>query len=396
MTALVAGSASELPERPARDILPPFTRVTVPMNDADRRIHPRHTFDRAVFCYHDGTRVAGKPIDISIGGMLFASPDARNVPKGTQMGVVFDRSCGIDPPVYLMARVVRFQAEPVEGIGLRWMKATTAMEARHLATFLEILFGISATILLPSIELGQGRMRSTFEFEAFLRAVVERKRAEQQPKAASGTAPAPEPSGRTAPLPRPSLRNPEAGPIGLITRPEEVDALRVSVVPHEQGFSSTRPTQEQEAEDAEAAIAAATGTVLPRRRRPSPPPAAGERALDVTPRERPVAADLAATLEIGTERLRVRITQLGLAALSVRTLVGPVDIDGIYPLKFSIATREGDAVVTATTRIAEVRTGRNDGTPGLELEIVDLDEAAHPGLVARYMKWLQASPHGRA
>jgi len=230
-------------------------------------------------------------------------------------------------------------------------------------------------------------MRSTFLFEAFLRSVVERKRAAQPAR------PPLEDTARTPMPPRGSLRNPEAGPIGLITRPEEVDALRVAVVPHEQGFSSTRATEEQEAEDAEAAIAAATGAVPTRRRRPAATPTP---APEPAARERPVAADVPAILEVGPERLKVRITQFGSAAVFVRTLVGPVDIDGVYPLRFSIATREGEAVVTATTRISEVRTGRNDAMPGFELEVVDLDEGAYPGLVARYVKWLQAGPHGRA
>lgn len=377
------------------------------MSGSERRIHPRHAFDRAVFCYHDGTRISGKPIDISIGGMLFATPDAPRVPKGTQMGVVFDRSCGVDPPIYLFARVVRFQSEPVTGVGLRWVKATTAMEARLLATFLEILFGISASILLPHVELGQGRMRSSFEFEAFLRAIVERKRPELP------TPPAGEP--RVAAPIRTNLRDPEAGPIGFITRPEEVDALKVEVVPHSLGVTSQQAVSDEDLE-----LLAGTP-----RKRPGPEPAeahkpaGGRTATDKAAAEkapekadpgrrrppssgaepvvdRPVAGDLPAVLEVGSERLQVRVTQFARAAFFVRTLVAPVDIDGVYPLRFAIATREGDVTLTATTRISEVRTGRNDGTPGLELEIVDLDEGNRPGLLSRYVKWLQSGSHGRA
>jgi hypothetical protein len=340
------------------------------MNDADRRIHPRHTFDRAVFCYHDGTRVDGKPIDISIGGMLFASPDASRVQKGTQMGVVFDRSCGIDPPVYLLGRVVRYQTEPIAGIGLRWLKATTAMEARTLAAFLEVLFGVSATILLPSIEVGQGRMRSVFAFEAFLRSVIERQRAEHSAQRQSDEV------LRTLPPARTSLRDPEAGPIGLITRPDEVDALGVEVVPHDQGHSvhrsSTAPRDDDPSVDSDAVAAAH------RLRPPEPKPA-----------ERPVHGDLPAVFEIGSERLGVRVTQFSPATLFVRTLVGPVDLDGVYPLRLAIPTRDGEAALLATTRISEVRTGRADGVSGLE--IVDLDEGAHSGLFSRYLKWLQQS-----
>jgi len=297
------------------------------------------------------------------------------------MGVVFDRSCGVDPPIYLFARVVRYQTEPIAGLGLRWIKATTAMEPRLLATFLELLFGVSASRLLAYVAEGQGRMRSSFEFEGFLRDVVERRRPEPR-EAAEGEL-------RSLPPPRTNLRDPEAGPIGLITRPEEVDALKIELVPHAQGH--TGPLAAVTHDDVD-------GLVAPARKSPAaaPAPAPGPTPPSNPLPDRPVPADLAATLEVGSESLQVRITEFSRSALFVRTLVGPVDIDGVYPLRFSIATREGGATLAATTRISEVRTGRNDGTPGLELEIVDLDEGGRSGLLARYVRWLQSTHPGRA
>ena len=96
---------------------------------------------------------------------------------------------------------------------------------------------------------------------------------------------------------------------------------------------------------------------------------------------RPIVVDVTA----GETVMRARITSLGLPRLFVSTSFQPIDPLESLTLSFRLVTKEGEAKILAVCHMLSVDTE----APGLELKVVKLDEGTSPGVVVRYLKWLE-------
>lgn len=114
----------------------------------ERRKHTRWRTDEDVNAYIDGDRLDLQSADISSGGMMLAT-DLHILP-GVQVALVFRSQFEEEgQPIFLIARVMRRQAKPFIGLGLRWERAVTESEPARLIAFLRTRL----RLLSPSVEV---------------------------------------------------------------------------------------------------------------------------------------------------------------------------------------------------------------------------------------------------
>ncbi|MBM4370628.1 MAG: PilZ domain-containing protein [Deltaproteobacteria bacterium] len=115
----------------------------------ERRKHTRWKLDESVHCYIDGDRIDHRSFDVSSGGLFLITDNP--IPPGVQVALVFQsqfQETGI--PIFLVARVMRRQLQPVAGVGLRWERAVTEAPAEQLIAFLRT----HLRLLAPRVETG--------------------------------------------------------------------------------------------------------------------------------------------------------------------------------------------------------------------------------------------------
>ena len=97
---------------------------------------------------------------------------------------------------------------------------------------------------------------------------------------------------------------------------------------------------------------------------------------------------LPAHLEMEGVILPSRIRQVGVTAMFVESRLRPVDPAARVKVRFEIATRDGRAPVLCDARVTGTDSGALCGVPGLEVEILEMNEGKQAGIYTRYLKWL--------
>jgi hypothetical protein len=101
----------------------------------ERRRHTRWKMDEDIHCYVDGDRMDLRSSDMSSGGMLLTTDVL--IQPGVQIALVFRGQVQDGgKPIFLLARVMRRQVLPTEGVGLRWERAVTEGPPAELIAFL--------------------------------------------------------------------------------------------------------------------------------------------------------------------------------------------------------------------------------------------------------------------
>ena len=100
------------------------------------------------------------------------------------------------------------------------------------------------------------------------------------------------------------------------------------------------------------------------------------------------AVDFPAFLEAVGVPIAVRLRWIGSSSAGVDCPWVPMDPDMPMLLKFDLPTREGAVTLNCNVRMRASDMGKGGRLPAVDLVIKDIDEAGHPGLLVRYLKWL--------
>lgn len=137
------------------------------MNDGvSQRKFPRRPVTENIYSYVDGVRLDASSANVSVGGMFLRTRSYQKVPIGSLISVVFQSAMAARYKIYLVARVVRTQEEPIAGLGLKWERAYTKDAAKPLAHFLQRLLGIRSTVIEEQIRLDAAVSRFVYVFGA--------------------------------------------------------------------------------------------------------------------------------------------------------------------------------------------------------------------------------------
>lgn len=127
----------------------------------ERRRHPRGGRSLEFCCYVEGVRFDSSSLNISEGGAFLATSDAIQmdamvlvVPMSAKRPSASDGSAAaaLGNRVLLVGRVVRHQAAPVKGVGIRWVKCVSRSGLDALLVFLGVILDIFPSSLpLPPI-----------------------------------------------------------------------------------------------------------------------------------------------------------------------------------------------------------------------------------------------------
>jgi len=407
----------------------------------ERREHPRHPLARDVHCYIDGVRFDARTLDISAGGSFVRTSRSRSVTPGALVGLVFPSHPLVLQTTFLFGRVTRIQAQPMEGLALCWEKAVTVAPPKDLAKFLKTLFGIESPEILKEVTGNRGQSRNVYRFPppSGRFAAADRKKpsgsrprpgdaeAESMPAgealaagdlllepvetlldAAPGALPeavAEAPSGvpgnpdavpgegaAGAMPPSPDLQPAGAGPAagtvsdlfdievmgtsGLAVTAEDLDALELKVIALETDGLRRKPDEPRESSPE----ASAAESRAPER-------APGQISVMVARED--VQVSLPATLALGPDSLSTTVRRLGAARAFVLTGFVPADRSAGMQLRFEIPTRRGPIAITCQCRLEEVVENSPGWGSGMVLRFQSMDEGARPGVLERYMKFVQ-------
>lgn len=138
----------------------------------ERRKHTRWKMDEDIHCYVDGDRMDLRSLDMSSGGMLLTTDLL--IQPGVQIALVF-RSQVEDggKPIFLLAKVMRRQVLPTEGVGLRWESAVTEGEPSELIAFLRTrLRLVSPEVQVKPMKRKPGLTQARYVFTEATRSVL--------------------------------------------------------------------------------------------------------------------------------------------------------------------------------------------------------------------------------
>ncbi len=189
------------------------------MAEADnRRQFERRPLAEKLFGYLDGQRFDVASANVSEGGLFLRVDDPARVPLGARLALVFRREAALRDRIFLVAHVVRHQAEPA-GLGLRWVKALAGGNPLDLARFLELLLGLPRDATLPRIQPEAGGTRVVYRFPSAPEVRVDVLPPDVTARGVVETMPRLEP-----PPPPPDAGLPEVA--GPVTQQIAVDAIR--------------------------------------------------------------------------------------------------------------------------------------------------------------------------
>ena len=188
------------------------------IDSANRRQYERHPLAEPIVGYLDGQRFDVSSANVSQGGLFLRVAEPERILKGTRLALVFRRESALRDRIFLVARVVRHQADPA-GVGLQWVRAVTGGTADALARFLQTLLQLPAADVLARIEPEAGTGRIVYHFVEPREIVATVLPAEVTARGVIETMPHLEP-----PPPPPDAEVPEAA--GPITQQITVDAVR--------------------------------------------------------------------------------------------------------------------------------------------------------------------------
>ncbi len=400
----------------------------------ERREHPRHPLARDVHCYIDGVRFDARTLDISAGGSFVRTTRSRSVTPGALVGLVFPSHPLVLQTTFLFGRVTRIQAQPVEGLALCWEKAVTVAPPEDLAKFLKTLFGIESPEILKEVTGNRGQSRNVYRFPppSGRFAASDRRKssgsrrrpgdaqavskpAEEAPAAgdlplepvemllgsvpgalpeALAEAPAGVPGeGAAGAMPpssdlQPAGAGPAAGTVsdlfdievvgtsGLAVTVEDLDALELKVIALETDGLRRKPDEPRESPPEASADESRT-------------PARAPGQISVMVAREDVQVSLPALLALGSDSLSTTVRRLGAARAFVQTGFVPADHAAGMQLRFEIPTRRGPIAITCQCRLEEVVEDSPGWGSGMVLRFQSMDEGGRPGVLERYMKFVQ-------
>lgn len=131
----------------------------------ERRLAERWQHVSEIFCYINGLRFDARSADVSSTGMFLETEV--EVPAGSRLAIVFkEKDDESLPPVFLVGQVVRTQAAPKVGLGLRWEKAVTEGPALSLTFFLSRVLKVAGEVKIHQPAGPKDKLRAIHFFPA--------------------------------------------------------------------------------------------------------------------------------------------------------------------------------------------------------------------------------------
>jgi len=120
---------------------------------------------------------------------------------------------------------------------------------------------------------------------------------------------------------------------------------------------------------------------------PIPPPAPVQSASPFRGRDEVlIPCRLDGSIFVIDSSVPVVVTSLGQASAVVRSRFVPVDDTGEITLVLIIGTRRGDVPVRCHGRVTVIERGHE---PGFRMAFSGIEEGDSPGVLERYLKWLE-------
>ena len=357
----------------------------------ERREFPRQARSQEVHCYIDGVRVDARTMDMSASGAFVRMSQSRAVSMGSLVGLVFLRHPRMLQTTFMFGRVVRTQAAPVEGIALAWEKAVTVAPAEDLARFLETVFGIMSPEIRRETAGPRGTPRNVFAFgsisvrpDSMIQGVADNSGV--SPAASTGFEPEPV---DLAPVRKPAQR--PGSKAASVEIPDPFDAVTLCA------GNLAVTSEDFDAMDLKVIALESDGTVIQEpvaregrhRRRESGQISAMVARDDVN-------LSLSGVITLGGAALPVVIRQLAEDHVFVNTAFVPMNRDAGLNLRFEIPARRGSVTVECVCRLQDVCVEDSAPGSGLLLRVVSMNEGNSPGIVMRYVKFVQFSDLARA
>ncbi len=399
----------------------------------ERRRVIRKAQEYNVTCFIDGAKLEAKVLDISRGGVFIGTDASRPVPIGALAGVVFANDKVRVATTFLFGRVVRRQESPSRGFAVRWEKAVSAGKATELSGFLSDLLNIEN----PEVEQevvgasssGGSISRCIFRFpepegltgdagQDLVDGIA-------APPAADGdvllqeesievveepTPPAVRPAAReqvrggsapvkVAPPRQPPVAESAAGP----AKRRHATPDEVPVVSQTSDIMSCLRTLDVSDEEI-SAVRIATGPA-------SGPSASGSGSRQSRPRQhspieiavepvRPIVEGiefdvvqevlipcrLEGSLFAVDASVPVIVTALGQTGAVVKSRFVPIDDARPFTLVLIIGTKRGDVPLRCHGRMTLIEKGSESG---FRMAFSSVEEGDSPGVLERYLKWLE-------
>lgn len=130
----------------------------------EARQFARRDFVEEIFCYVDGERLDARSLNLSVGGILLETAQARDVPKGAVVAVVLKNRLDDLGTVFLFGKVVRQHVGSPLGLAVRWEKAVGPVDKERLAQALREVFRIRAFGIEEGAVPSTGQVMSVFRF----------------------------------------------------------------------------------------------------------------------------------------------------------------------------------------------------------------------------------------
>lgn len=403
----------------------------------ERRRVIRNAQEYNVTCFIDGAKLEAKVLDIGRGGVFIGTDASRPVPIGALAGIVFANDKVRVATTFLFGRVVRRQESPSRGFAVRWEKAVSAGKATELSGFLSDLLNIEN----PEVEQevvgasssGGAISRCIFRFpepEALAgEAGQDMFDGIAAPPAADGDRLLPEGSIEVVEEPMPSAGRPAVrdqvgvGPETVQTAPSRptptaesasVPAKRrhatpdsVPVVSQTSDIMSCLRTLDVSDEEISAvriasgpssgASASGFGSRQRRPRQHSPIEIAVEPFKPVVEgiefdvvQEVLIPCRLEGSLFAVDASVPVVVTALGQTGAIVKSRFVPIDDARPFTLVLIIGTKRGDVGLRCHGRMTLIEKGAESG---FRMAFSSIEEGDSPGVLERYLKWLEFNSH---
>ncbi len=133
---------------------------------SERRRFAREQTRKEVYCYVEGQRLDAETANVSPAGVFVVTPHGPEVEDDSMVSLSFRSRDAKVQEVFLFGRVQRVEAEPLQGLALRWERAVTTGPRVGMVTVLRDILGISPETIQGQRVGNDGKPSKTFVFEA--------------------------------------------------------------------------------------------------------------------------------------------------------------------------------------------------------------------------------------
>ena len=99
-------------------------------------------------------------------------------------------------------------------------------------------------------------------------------------------------------------------------------------------------------------------------------------------------AEIDGELVMGDAVQTVRITHLGASTMFVQTGMAPPETHSVAVVRFTIRTTSEEVPIICQCRVTSTDSGSQTGIPGVDLEIIRVDEGNEAGILTKFVRWL--------